>query len=344
MRKFAIALTLLSVTPSVISDPSGRDAPDKISVSSVEEVREGGVPANDPYLRRFGRATASRIEAPKDLDGLLNIGGKREFTPSLNKDNLHRIDLVRRAGFEIGIARAYEHAMSEYAEDIKGQSDLFDQIFAFNEIFQIANHDLPPEQSLYRQPPVISQLEDVIEVGAEGKYLRTIDGVFRIITPEKFVPQPPNWRHYLLAPGIGKKDQIYTQALWSNADERDVWQDAVVAGWQQGLLQAKEEITHRIEILGRDYLGMLAYVELKTKGKISPGYIASERRDVDGGGEELTIGNRSYQISNVSGLNAQAKDWKTHVQIDANSAFEKQGVRLYRGTKRCDENNKADCL
>ena len=136
---------------------------------------------------------------------------------------------------------------------------------------------------------------------------------------------------------------VYEVNLPATPEEQEVWRDAVSKGWQQGRYQAVQEIEQRILTLGRDFNGMLAYVELKLSGKINAGYVARERRGVDGGGDEMSVNARTYQITNESGLNPSTENWEALVSKGVPPSYESAGLRVFRHVNKCAKGDAQEC-
>ena len=234
--------------------------------------------------------------------------------------------------------------MSQEIMRLRKVEDLLDQKFSFRDLFLIANHDMPVEQALHWRPPVISELEDVVQIGAKGRFLKTIEGVYRIIQEERFVDQPPRWQDYLFSGVIKSNSTIATVSLPRNRSERRLWADALRSGWQQGVYQATEEIQRRIRRLGRDWNGMLAYVDLKLQGKVKSGYVARNSTGVEGGGSEMNVNARTYQITNDVSLNPKSDQWRAIGSTYPTASYESAGVRVFREVEHCSRGNSSECL
>ena len=307
------------------------------SVAPVARIDEPGViQANAMSVR------APSIDAPEELEDLLSLTAN-DASEMPDNEQLGRQHLVNTGAFEIGLARGFMSKIQSEVDRIEWNSDLLDRAFDFRTLFLIVNHEHPVEQSLHRQPPVISELEDVVQIEHDGAFLRTIDGVYRIIKPERFVSAPPRWQDYLLTGLDIPAPTVNEVMLPRNASERRIWKKAVAAGWQQGQYQAESEIKARIHSLGVDYNGMLAYLELKLSGKVNEGYVARQRRGLEGGGSELSVNSRTYQITNKVSLNPNLDKWKVGARRGLPASYEAAGVRLYKDVDRCGNGGVAEC-
>lgn len=277
----------------------------------------------------------STIEAPSELEDLLDI---RDVPPSLtitDDDDVARLRLVREVGFSAGVAKGFAAQLNKEIARIKEAEAALDSWLSFRDIFNMASRHIKVEPGLYWQPPVIAEVSDVIEIGEDGRSLTTVDGIYRIVKSDRFVAVPPRWQDYLFAPPPSYDNSIYRVSLPRTAKERLVWREAVLQGWQQGIYQATDEMRTRIANLRRDVDGMLAFIELQSKGQIRAGYIAAQRKDVAGGGDEMSIGMRRYHITNPTFLNTDTNQWQTYASKHPTSVYEKAGVRVFRDHNRC---------
>lgn len=285
---------------------------------------------------------APKVEAPDSLNDIINIapGGRSE---KIDAETAARLNMVSSAGFEIGLAKGYSARIQKDLDRIRKIEPLLNQIFSFRDLFLIANHDAPVEQALHLQPPIISRLEDVIQIEQEGKYLRTIDGVYRIIDSERFVANPPRWQEYIMSAAYDYEKSIANVVLPRNSAERSAWKEAVASGWQQGQYQAAEEIEARVAKLKRDFYGMLDFVELKLTRQITDGYVAYQYAGVDGGQDEMNINSRTYRITNRTALNPIADQWRGALSSRLQPSYESAGVRVFKDVQNCSMGDASEC-
>lgn len=306
----------------------------------VQPVVKRNVPFSDQGAG--GLPGAPKIEAPDDLQEIIDLDAG-SYSTNVDAETIQRMSLVRTAGFEVGIAKGYANRINEELKRLRSAESLLNQIFSFRELFLIANHDIPVEQALHLRPPVISRLEDVIQIENDGRFLRTIDGVYRIIEEERFVVNPPRWQEYLLGAEVEYRETVHRVALPRNSAERATWREAVAAGWQQGQYQADAEIEARVHRLKRDFYGMLEFVELKLTRQIMDGYVAYQYDGVDGGSDEMSINSRTYQITNRSSLNPYAETWKGSLSKHVPPSYESAGVRVFSDVQNCSAGDAAEC-
>ena len=94
-----------------------------------------------------------------------------------------------------------------------------------------------------------------------------------------------------------------------NEEERKLWTDLVREGWAWGYQQADEIFEQDLSRLTADFMGMVRYRLLLSKGQISPPYALHVDRGVTGGGAEMRIGDRAVQITGVPQLLTGSQEW-----------------------------------
>lgn len=343
---FFVALLLVFEGSSVGANPRSSKPASQVPETVISPADKPTAPsarANTVTTFDLDAISPSTIETPSELEDLLDI---RDVPPSLtitDEDDVARLRLVREVGFSAGVAKGFARQLNKEIARIKEAEAALDSWLSFRDIFNMAGRHIDVEPGLYWQPPVIAEVSDVIEIGEDGRSLTTVDGIYRIIKGDRFVAVPPRWQDYLFAPPPHYDNSIYRVSLPKTAKERLVWREAVLQGWQQGIYQATDEMRTRIANLRRDLDGMLAFIELQAKGQIRAGYIAAQRKDVAGGGDEMSIGMRRYHITNPTFLNTDTNQWQTYASKHPNSIYEKAGVRVFRDHNRCVPGDLISC-
>ncbi|MCP1674272.1 defect-in-organelle-trafficking protein DotC [Natronocella acetinitrilica] len=238
-----------------------------------------------------------------------SAGGEEEF------------DLRRRALRDAALATGAQHGYVDQMERLKRQlranADYMDQTWDFSTVMRLATHG---EEELYLLPPVIRELRNSM-IATEGhQRLRVSDTTYLIEKRERLVLAPPNWRDYLLFDQPVRVTTPPKPLLPNTPEEMTAWVEGVERGWVAGARQASQEMGRRLEQLGGDYTGMLRYMRLLTEGKIESPFVASSQEWVTGGGAEMRINERVYQISRPSSLNANMDDWKT-LELDTRGGY-----------------------
>ncbi|MDD3182869.1 MAG: type IV secretory system conjugative DNA transfer family protein [Alphaproteobacteria bacterium] len=160
------------------------------------------------------------------------------------------------------------------------------------------------------EPPIVSEGQRAVIVNGGGQEAAVADRVYRINRAARIVTAPRNWRLYLER-DWGRVDPPPTLLLPRNDDERELWRDLVLEGWNAGISQAEEIFEADLDRMTNDFVGMVRYRELLAQGMISPPYAMHEDRGVTGGGSEMRVGDRGVAITGPSVLIPRSNTWTT---------------------------------
>lgn len=212
------------------------------------------------------------------------------------------IDVASALGASAGLA----YRMKQLQAKIDQHSNELDQVFNFKKV--VINNGV--------LPPVLTEgLANYSEESADE--VRIADKMYKIEEPAKFVSVYPTWRSYLRFdyPTFQPPSSSY---LPKTKEEKVIWDNAVRDGWKEGILQANTIFENSYDRLQRDYLGMIKYKILLAEGLITPTIIAKENLGVTGGGNEMSINDQIFRITDHSALDPHEKDWKVPYPITNN--------------------------
>lgn len=158
-------------------------------------------------------------------------------------------------------------------------------------------------------PPILRQSAGNITM--EGpRNIRTSDRMLEIIEPARFSSAIPTWRNYLRM-DFKKPDLPDSRMLPQSTDERKVWDEGLIEGWNIGRWQARSIFAANIGLMQRDMLGMVLYHKLLSQGMISPTYSATANLGVTGNGKTMHLNDRIVKITSESMLTPERVDsWK----------------------------------
>lgn len=173
-----------------------------------------------------------------------------------------------------------------------------DRVFNFNDLL-LENNVLPP---------VLVEGRRTLKINGED-VIRAADRVYEIQRQPRFVTAAPTWRNYLWM--SFKKPQMPDVSLLPRTYwERQLWNDYIQKGWQQGIKQANEIYTSNLARLKRDYNGMILYRELLAQNMVTAPFVAKTNLGVTGGGHSMRLNDRVLRITAKSSLNADSKTWR----------------------------------
>lgn len=225
--------------------------------------------------------------------GKNNFGGLNEIEWQMLNDAGHTV------GFQGGKAqRAYElrEALQRYDETLS-------RLYDFRPLISKEGY----------LPPVIVTAKDIAHIKPDQ--IRTAHRSYNIITPARFVSNPPGWRSYLL---LGLSDQVADSPDSSvhpkNSKEKAVWQQAVRRGWEEGRGSADRTLESNMNRLTRDYTGMLRYSTLLAQGMVQLPTVKETQQSVTGTADELMIGDKTRRIEKPGSFILDKKTWKPAVR------------------------------
>lgn len=156
-------------------------------------------------------------------------------------------------------------------------------------------------------PPVLAEGRREMNI-ADYETVRTADVIYRIITPAKFVSNPPDWREYLWM-NYYEPERPSETLLPKKAREAAVWNCFVRKGWDQGIAQADHIFAENLNRLTRDYNGMVLYHRLYAQNMITAPYVSKAELGVTGDGNEMRVNDRILRIASTAQLNLNSSEW-----------------------------------
>jgi defect in organelle trafficking protein DotC len=158
------------------------------------------------------------------------------------------------------------------------------------------------------RPPILEEGRQELDLNS-CEVIRTVDQIYRIITPPCFVTAPPNWREYIWMKFCQPERPDIT-LLPKTVEEAAVWNCYINAGWRQGVEQANQIFAENLSRLKRDYKGMLLYRKLLAQNMVTSPYVTETNFGITGNANELRINDKMLTISATSQLNTNSDTWR----------------------------------
>jgi defect-in-organelle-trafficking protein DotC len=158
-------------------------------------------------------------------------------------------------------------------------------------------------------PPVISEGRDAYNQPSDFQ-VRAADRIYKIEFPARLVNVPPRWQDYLFVSESTPMAPDRT-SLPKTASEKALWDEWAARGWQQGESLAEETFRSNMGRLKRDFEGMLRYKTLYAQGLVTKPIMAKSNLGVTGGGDEMAINDRIYEVTDKARLNPDRSRWST---------------------------------
>lgn len=225
----------------------------------------------------------------------VQISDAEDAVPSIRRTAL------RETGMSVGARGGLTWRGAKINRTLEGESKQLDTVFNF-QVLLLDDNVLPP---------VLIESRESLNL-ATPYSIRVADRSYRILKQARFVTLVPTWRDYLIMdetiPEMPDKS-----LLPKTRKEREVWRIAVQQGWYQGIAQADMIYTENFARLKRDYQGMIRYRMLLAQNMVSAPQVAHRQMGVTGGGEELSVNDRTLTIQALPALRAESESWSPAV-------------------------------
>ncbi len=217
-------------------------------------------------------------------------------------DNAAAVSPIKRQALrETAIALGAQGALAWQAQHInnalQSESTYLDHIFNFN-LLLINNNVLPP---------VLVQSNQTLNLSGDNA-IRLANKTYELVAPARFVTTPPTWRNYLWL-NFKKPGLPDHSLLPRDRAESLIWNQYLQEGWQRGTQQADAIFSANLSRLKRDYVGMVLYRILLSKGMVSAPYIAKANLGITGDAHQIRIDDQIIRITGDSELQPDAKKW-----------------------------------
>ncbi len=204
------------------------------------------------------------------------------------------LDTALGVGVKAGIA----WQLNNISKDIQARERALDTIYDFGGLM-IQSRVVPP---------VIIEATDLYN--QDGDYALRLSGAYyKIETQARFSSVAPSWRAYLSFPTGARPSPGYDMIKPTTSAEKNLWKQGVADGWQQGVDQANVMLEHSLDLLNRDFTGMLRFHRFVLQGKITMPVIASESIPVTNDGATMTVDETLLRITTLSEFDGDMKKW-----------------------------------
>ncbi len=213
-----------------------------------------------------------------------------------------RILAIKEAATSLGARTGLVTRATAIMSDMNAMKVDLDRIFAFQFL-------VLPQNVI---PPVLVEGRAAVSL-PDNRILNIVDRVYRIEEQARFTTTPISWRDYLYR-GLSVNGRAVS---WPDAallpqtnPEKQVWQENIRIGWENGVAQADSIFQINLARLERDFNGMLLYHELKRKNMVSEPMVANANFGVTGNADhQLNINERVYRITVTPAFKLDPKQW-----------------------------------
>jgi len=164
-------------------------------------------------------------------------------------------------------------------------------------------------------PPIISESDNLRMI--EDRYTRrSVKKSYKIIEQARVVNTPLDWRTYLMfdipSPIVPSR---YALPIKDDKREEQIWANGVSQGWEAGLRQANDIMIQNIRTIERDYIGMIRFKLMLSKGMVTSPIPANTKLGITGDIDTLNIGESVFEIIEAPKFNKNAETWLALPQI-----------------------------
>lgn len=161
-------------------------------------------------------------------------------------------------------------------------------------------------------PPVLVEARNALNLTGPD-LIRIADRNYKIIQQARFVTAPPNWREYLLK-SFEQPEMPDKSLLPKNPTEQSLWEKYIDQGWNEGVKQADVILKENLNVLTRDFNGMILYRKLLAQQMITPPFVSSVELGITGDKNNLTVNDRILKITAFPSLQTDGSQWKTEIK------------------------------
>lgn len=300
MRLIAPAFLIVSLLASAVASaqeaaPAPAPAPASVAAGAPSQ---GSLPG-DAYWGNTGidplRPSAASPTSINDVlsDNMLRQRDQKDEIPWV------RAQSIQEAAAAYGAQAGMAARARQLNDELRRNGNQYDRVFNFSAVM------LEPGFL----PPVISEGRDAYNQPNDFQ-VRAADRLYKIEFPARLVNVPPRWQAYLFV--AESNPQLPDRSsLPKTRAERELWDQWAARGWQQGQALAEETFKGNMGRLKRDFEGMLRYKTLYAQGLVTKPVLARSVLGVTGGGDEMAVGDRIYEVTGKAQLNPDQKKWST---------------------------------
>jgi defect-in-organelle-trafficking protein DotC len=217
------------------------------------------------------------------------------------QENHIRMSVITDTARSIGAQAALAKSSENINDLLNGQNATLSQVFNFQAM--MLDHNV--------MPPVLEESTGSLNLDSDYS-IRLADRIYKISKPAHFVTTIPDWRDYLLM-NYDPPETPDNSLLPKSNQERDLWNQYIMVGWNEGIHQAQEIFAINVNRLQRDYLGMILYRKLLAQNIVSPPFVSRADLGITGGGDRLRINDQVLRITAISELKPNSKVWKARL-------------------------------
>jgi len=237
---------------------------------------------------------------PDDIGDIQRLNDSMAKKNAAVEENHFRKELLRETALSVGARSGLAWRAEQLNTAVEQRASYLDVIFNFRALVLDDNVI----------PPVLVESRYAVNLDTPHE-LRIADRTYKIVKQSRFVTAPPVWQDYLVM--NQKKPEMPDASLLPKKGDREeqaIWERYAAIGWMRGIDQANMIFAENLNRIRRDYQGMLRYRVLLAQNMISAPQVASRDLGITGGGDEMSINDRTLVIKALPALKADTEQWQ----------------------------------
>jgi len=237
---------------------------------------------------------------PDDIGDIQRLNESVVKKPEASDEGHFRKQLVRDTALSVGARSGLVWRAKQINASVVNRANYLDKIFNFRAL--VLNDNV--------LPPVLVESRDAVNLDNPHE-LPISDRHYIIAKQARFVTAPPVWQDYLVM-NEKKPDMPDATLLPKEDDEEEqaIWAEYTAVGWLRGIDQANVIFAENLNRIRRDYQGMLRYRVLLAQNMISAPEVSARALGITGGGDQMSINDRTLIIKSLPALKADTKQWQ----------------------------------
>lgn len=237
---------------------------------------------------------------PPELDAVMGAAPSRELSVSFAEEK--RSAAMRSAALTYGARAGLAYRGWEIARLLERHAAQLSSVFRFR--------DLLLDKGGFRVlPPVASETRRAFRLGRDGARAATARRVVRIVSAERLVSAPPDWRDYLVREWAPAEPPVSVLFPRSRA-ERNRWRGWVREGWTRGAALADDVFMADLDRLSRDFEGIVLWRRLELARMATAPEVELGDAPVSGGGRVLRIDEAFAKLGDPARLVPVPGEWR----------------------------------
>lgn len=244
-------------------------------------------------------------EPPPGLVAVIGAEPSRELSVSFAEEK--RAAAMRAAAVSYGARAGLAHRGWEIGRLLERHAAQLSGIYRFRDL-------LLDEGGFRVLPPVASETRRAFRLGRDGAEAATARRVVRIVSAERLVSAPPDWRDYLVREWKPAEPPV-SVLFPRDRGERRRWRRWIREGWAKGVALADDVFAADLDRLSRDFEGIVLWRRLNLANMATAPSVTLDDAPVSGGGRVLRIDEAFAKLGAPARLVPVPSEWRPLMEV-----------------------------